>query len=305
MPSLKDIKNQINSVGDLEQWVSEQEVDIDANPAAWCAVELAILDVLAKENSESVERTLGLPEVTGSFCYTAVLGDSDVKMLVPQVDQYASFGFVNFKVKISGDPVVDNQKFAIVRDAVPEAQIRLDANNLWSDPKCALNYLKQVEGSLFAVEEPLQAMDYDGLQEIVRATEIRIILDESFLNRHQFTRIPEDTDAFIINLRVSKMGGLIRSLKIAGEAALTGISLVVGAQVGETSILTRAALSVANAYPDHVVAQEGAFGTLLLERDVVENPLMFGMKGQLDSSQLLDLSVYGWQMDYNFSEELT
>lgn len=299
------LRNQINSVGDLQQWVGDREVDIDANPAAWCAVELAILDALAKENSESVEQALGLPEVTGSFNYTAVLGDSEIKMFVPQVARYAGFGFTDFKVKISGDPVVDNQKFAIVRDAVPEAQLRLDANNLWRDPKCALNYLKQVEGSLFALEEPLQAMEYDGLQEIARVTEIPIILDESFLNRHHFARISEDVDAFIINLRVSKMGGLIRSMQIAREAAETGISLVVGAQVGETSILTRAALTVVNTYPDNVLAQEGAFGTLLLEQDVVEKPLMFGKKGQLDPSRLLDPSVYGWQMGYDFADEPT
>ena len=58
--------------------------------------------------------------------------------------------------------------------------------------------------------------------------------------------------------------------------------MIVGAQVGETSLLTRAALTVARAAGDLLVGQEGAFGTLLLERDVCDPPLMFGKAGVLD-----------------------
>jgi hypothetical protein len=54
--------------------------------------------------------------------------------------------------------------------------------------------------------------------------------------------------------------------------------------VGETSILTRVALTVANRYRDILIAQEGAFGILLLKRDICDPVLMFGAKGQLDAS---------------------
>ena len=60
--------------------------------------------------------------------------------------------------------------------------------------------------------------------------------------------------------------------------------MIVGAQVGETSLLTRAGLTVAHAAGDALVAQEGAFGTFLLERDVCDPPLMFGAGGVLDVS---------------------
>ncbi|MEE9280638.1 MAG: hypothetical protein V3V67_10730, partial [Myxococcota bacterium] len=64
------------------------------------------------------------------------------------------------------------------------------------------------------------------------------------------------------------------------------IPVIVGAQVGETSLLTRAALSVAQAARGILVAQEGAFGTLLLERDVCDPPLMFGPGGVLPAPAL-------------------
>jgi len=71
-------------------------------------------------------------------------------------------------------------------------------------------------------------------------------------------------------------------LRIVDAARAAGIGLIIGAQVGETSLLTRAALTVAQAARDILVAQEGAFGTLLLEGDVCDPPLMFGRGGVLD-----------------------
>ncbi len=60
--------------------------------------------------------------------------------------------------------------------------------------------------------------------------------------------------------------------------------MIVGAQVGETSILTRAALTLASGYRTSLIAQEGAFGTHLLERDVIDPPLMFGVGGKLHTA---------------------
>ncbi len=48
--------------------------------------------------------------------------------------------------------------------------------------------------------------------------------------------------------------------------------------------LTRAALTVATAAGDALVAQEGAFGTLLLAHDICEPPLMFGAAGVLNAA---------------------
>jgi L-alanine-DL-glutamate epimerase-like enolase superfamily enzyme len=83
------------------------------------------------------------------------------------------------------------------------------------------------------------------------------------------------------------MGGLLRALTVAAQAEALGISIVVGAQVGETSILTRTALTVANQYRGILMAQEGAFGTHLLEYDICDPPLMFGKAGRLS-----DISFY-------------
>jgi L-Ala-D/L-Glu epimerase len=84
------------------------------------------------------------------------------------------------------------------------------------------------------------------------------------------------------NIRISKMGGLLRSLAIAEECQKRGIKFIIGAQVGETSILTRSAISLANAYRDNLIAQEGAYGTHLLEHDITDAPIMFGKGGAVN-----------------------
>ncbi|HYD82624.1 MAG TPA: enolase C-terminal domain-like protein, partial [Opitutus sp.] len=112
-----------------------------------------------------------------------------------------------------------------------------------------------------------------------------IILDESMLRAEQLRELAADAKRWILNVRVSKMGGLVRTLELLGEAKRRGIRVIVGAHVGESSVLTRAALTAASAARDVLVAQEGAFGTHLLARDVVDDSLMFGAGGVLQMEQ--------------------
>jgi L-alanine-DL-glutamate epimerase-like enolase superfamily enzyme len=92
---------------------------------------------------------------------------------------------------------------------------------------------------------------------------------------------------------------LIRSLRVVEAARAREIGVIVGAQVGETSLLTRAALTVACAAEDTLVAQEGAFGTFLLERDVCNPPLMFGAGGVLNASTYPMLEKPGLGVTFN------
>ena len=103
---------------------------MDVNPAAWCAVELAYLDLFGRERAQSVEELTGVPPLGGSFRYTAVVGDSDTETFDAIVGQYRQVGFSDFKLKLSGDLDRDREKLALLRKhGVPESQVRLDANN--------------------------------------------------------------------------------------------------------------------------------------------------------------------------------
>lgn len=277
----KEQWTRFDSVHDVRDWFSEHAAVIDVNPAAWCAVETAILDLLGKEAGKPVEALLGLPPLAGSFQYTAVLGAEDLASFEKQFNQYLAVGFTDFKVKVSGRLQEDIAKLQKMREGAPIIRVRLDANNYWETAKDALKYLRRLPGTITAIEEPLKVGDYDGCLTVAKNLGVPVILDESFLRKEQFANLGDCPSVWVINIRISKMGGILRSWTVAHEARNAGVPIVIGAQVGETSILTRAALAVANGFRDILLAQEGAFGTHLLDHDVCDPILMFGKGGKL------------------------
>lgn len=271
-----------STLDNLKTWIKRHELEIDRNPAAFCAIELALLDVLAKEAGQSVEALLSLSELSGEFQYTGVLGASNSKIFQAQLKRYLDLGFSDFKVKVFGTTETDHANIAAIKECGQDnIRVRLDANNLWADPDEAVAYIQALAYPFFALEEPLRAHQYDGCQKIFERLGTQIILDESFIRNADFEHIQSNPEPWIINIRISKMGGILRSLPIAKKARESSIPIIIGAQVGETSILTRAALTVANTHRDILLAQEGGFGTYLLERDVTDPPIMFGNGGVL------------------------
>lgn len=288
----------IESIDELKKWVNDNSKVIDKNPAAWCAVELSLLDLLGQVAGEPIETILNLPTLSGFFKYTAVLGTGSIDGFKEQVKQYGHVGFTDFKLKVSGNLNDDKLKIETLTALVDKPRIRLDANNLWCSHDEAATYIKSLEHSFFAIEEPLETGDYEGLKKMSELTSMPMILDESFLVKEDFNNLTGNPKSWIINLRVSKMGGIVRSLDIAIDAKSRGIAMIIGAQVGETSILTRGALTVANSYSDILLAQEGAFGTYLLERDITAEPITFGREGLLSVDKFGDKSGLG--IDFSF-----
>jgi len=273
----------VRDLASLQDWVGRNREVIDKNPAAWCALELALLDLFARLGRQPLEAYLGVPPLQGPFLYSAVLGATEAKQFSATLTRYLKVGLNDFKIKLSGDVGRDRENLAALQAAgIAPTKVRADANNLWSDIKVASAYLESLNYPFAALEEPLPPGQYDDLARLAQALGTRIVLDESVTREDQLSLLPGLPELWIVNLRVSKMGGLLRSLTIAERCREMGLSLIVGAQVGETSLLTRAALTIVQSARDIVLAQEGAFGTLLLVADAVQPTLMFGPKGELN-----------------------
>ena len=275
------IVEDVSNIETLKQWIVSHNDDIDRNPAAWCAIELALLDLFGKMEGRSIDDLLSLPQVAGEFQYSAVLGDSSPADFERQVLHYFRAEFSDYKIKLSGKCEIDLEKISCLRKSTQPLRIRSDANNLWSKPEEVISYLKVLGQPFWAIEEPLSARNFSGLVEIASSLKVKIILDESFTTAWDFSFCADNPGLWIINFRISKLGGLIRSLTLLSQARVYGFQVIIGAHVGETSILTRAALSLASAATDIRVAMEGAFGTHLLTYDPCDPTIMFGEKGIL------------------------
>ncbi|MCP4330467.1 MAG: hypothetical protein GY791_18750 [Alphaproteobacteria bacterium] len=299
-----DVIANVTDLDDLRAWIDAHEADIDDNPAAFAALELAILDLLARQDTQPVETLLGLLGPTRAFRYSAVVGDSSATKLVLRLLRYRLAGFADFKIKIIADATRDRRKEALLRLIHGTGcRLRADANNAWSDAEGFIRDLGPMKDLFVAIEEPVKAGDLDGCRSIAKALRVRIVLDESLCRLAQAEALSRDPETWIANIRVSKMGGLIRSLRVADRLVSMGVTLIVGAQVGETSLLTRAGLAVAAAHQEHLFAQEGAFGTHLLAHDLCDPPVMFGRRGLLADAGAI-LKRPGWGVEVR-QERLT
>ena len=199
-------------------------------------------------------------------------------------ERYWRLGFSDFKVKLSDDRERDREKLAVF-EQWPEALGPGAGGREQSlaERRSRDRRLRSLGYPFFAVEEPIGRNRYAELSRHLAARwTARSSWTRAACGASSCRCFDGPPSRWLINVRVSKMGGLLRSLEVVDAARARGIGVIVGAQVGETSLLTRAALTVARAAGDALVAQEGAFGTFLLERDVCDPPLMFGAGGVLD-----------------------
>ena len=228
------------TVEDIHAWSAAREALIDDNPAAFAALESALLDLMGRRRGIPVEALIGLPPLGGPVAYSAIIGDSSPFKTWAAGMAYSLWGFSDFKVKLSADAKRDAAKLARLP---PAARLRVDANNLWHDAEDCVRHMRALGRAVWAIEEPVAPGDIASLRTIAAQLPVKIILDESLRNRSHLGPFLDAPESWVANIRVSKCGGILRSIALAREAQDAGMGVVLGAHVGETSLLTRAALA--------------------------------------------------------------
>ena len=244
--------------------------------ASRAALELAVLDCALRRAGRPLATLL--PPRRSRVTYSGVITAGPIARAVQHARQMRAIGLHNIKVKVGFDD--DVARVTAVREALGyDASLRLDANGAWSFER-AVHVLNAVAPlGIAAVEQPLPRGPVEDLARLRQAIPVPIMADESLVT-------PADAEALIageavdfFNLRISKCGGLARSLAIAERAAKAGVGVQVGSQVGETAILSAAGRHLAAALPT-VAFVEGSFGTLLLAEDVSVESVRFGHRGE-------------------------
>lgn len=277
----------IESCADLSEirnWIEVHEAKISQNPAAFAAIETALLDMLARCDGLSIEEYLGYSPLHTPMSYSAVLGDSSPRKTGIAAFVYSVLGLSDFKIKLNAS--IERDKLKLARFP-RHATIRVDANNMWQKPEPCIEHVSAIGRKIWAIEEPLVAGDVSGMQKISQELNVAIILDESLINTSQLSQYLGRTGHWVANIRVSKCGGLLRSLQLAHAAQAQGMDVILGAHVGESSLLTRAAMTVGHALIKGPLAREGAFGKILLKQDISQSSLTFGRSGILNPDRYL------------------
>ncbi|MBT9445639.1 MAG: hypothetical protein IV086_08080 [Hyphomonadaceae bacterium] len=264
----------LGSLDALRRWTEEHRDEIDAAPSAFCAAELALLDVFGQRLGQPLEALLGVPPAT-DLSITAVYGSGGGLKFAAQAAAFRLFGLRAAKLKLGASLQVDVQRVSRLARHGP---VRLDANNLFATVDEAIAALAHFRTDAWAVEEPVAPRDWPAMRSISQALGLAIVADESLTRLADLAAMPID---FVPNLRVSKCGGLIRSLAVLEAAKQQGRRVIVGAQVGETSVLARAGVTLASTAGPQLAACEVGYGPWLLRRDIASPPLGFGWGGVL------------------------
>jgi L-alanine-DL-glutamate epimerase-like enolase superfamily enzyme/pyrroloquinoline quinone (PQQ) biosynthesis protein C len=244
--------------------------------ATMCAMELALLDWAFRRAGQSLSEWL-LP-ARDQVVYTGVIDATDPETAGTLASRYTDARFARLKVKVGiGD---DFRRLEAVRQAAgDEVAVRVDANGVW-DAASAVKALEALKPfNIEAVEQPVGSHDIEGMCRVREETGLAVIADESLVTMRDAENLIREQACDVFNVRVSKCGGLLPSRAIAELGLSAGLRVQVGAQVGETSLLSAAGRHLA-LHLAEVESVEGSFGTHLLSEDITAEPVMFGDAGR-------------------------
>nr|WP_108870283.1 o-succinylbenzoate synthase [Tessaracoccus timonensis] len=209
-------------------------------------------------------------------------------------------GCRTIKIKVAGETSLDDDlaRVRAVREALPEAQLRVDANGGWSldEATRALSALAPLQ--LQYAEQPCASVD-DLARLRSLGLGVPIVADESIRKADDPYRVAELDAADGIVLKVQPLGGIRRCLALAKELKMP---CVVSSAV-ETSVGIAAGVALAAALPELPWAC-GLETVRLLAGDVVERPLLpqdgwltppiVGLEPTLASRHLADDGTTRW-----------
>ncbi|WP_298438761.1 enolase C-terminal domain-like protein [Geobacter sp.] len=245
--------------------------------AAWAAVDLALLDAFGREFQTPVELLPGAglpPDFRYSVVFSATPGFNFVKTAIAARLR----GFRQVKLKLGEES--SEQVVAMARRVLgPDCDIRVDANMAW-DVETALRVMPRLARyGVRSFEQPLAAADVAGLARLVRETGLCVMVDESLNDAESLETLIAAEACTAVNVRISKCGGVLASYNRCRRALEAGLTVQVGCQVGESSLLSAAQLILIAAF-GQVTYGEGCFGRHLLRHDPVEPLLQFGYGGR-------------------------
>jgi muconate cycloisomerase len=251
-----------------------------------CAIELAVLDAAARvcgrplsDVTSLIAETADLRQNRERVRYSAVLTTLAPLKAVLRGLAFRLFGFTQCKMKVGERDADDRSAVQRVRWAMGGAcDLRVDANEAWTCRELEARVAPLVPLGVSSLEQPVPHAEVDGLAVLRPRLGVPVMLDESLCSLSDAERAIERGTCDLFNLRLSKCGGFIPSLRIAARAKQAGLGYQLGCQVGETGILSAAGRHFATSVAG-IRYLEGSFDRLLVTERLTVEDLTFGWGG--------------------------
>jgi muconate cycloisomerase len=267
----------------LQQEFLELGLDKQPTGSAWCPLELALLDACGHASDRSVVNLLGgVREVNAAHGieYGGVIPFGGKRAVTAILWFYKFFGFQTIKIKLGKDDEADLELLRLARGIVGNSTtLRVDINCAWSAEQTIRMAEKMRKYNVVSIEQPVPADDLAGLAKITRAIPELVMVDESLCTIEQARHLAAEKICSAFNVRVSKVGGLLAAREIVEIGRRAGMKIQMGAQVGESGLLSAAGRAFAACHEPFDNC-EGSNNMFLLKRDLTEENLNVGFGGR-------------------------
>jgi L-alanine-DL-glutamate epimerase-like enolase superfamily enzyme len=220
-------------------------------PCAKTGLDLAVYDIMGLTSGRPVYNLLG-GKVREKVPIAIEIGINAPKVMADEAAHWVERGLRVVKIKAgSGDFEMDMARIKAVRDAVGDkVSLRVDPNTHWSvdESKRAGRYLSQINFEY--LEQPVPAWNIDGMAEIRAQAGIKVEADEGAWTVYDVVEHGRRKAADVINLKIPKVGGLMKGKKMAAVADAFGMACMAGAEgefAGGLSAKAHLAVSTRNA----------------------------------------------------------
>jgi O-succinylbenzoate synthase len=243
---------------------------VRGNNFAKAGIEMACWDLDARARGISVARALGGSEARPQIESGISLGiEPSPPALVEQVERAAAQGYRRIKMKIG--PGHDVAYVAAVRERFPELPVMVDANSAYALADAPL--LQELDRfNLMMIEQPLgddDIIDHATLQKQLRTP---ICLDESIHSAEDARKALQIDAARIINIKVSRLGGLGEAKRVHDLCRAHGVPVWCGG-MHEFGV-GRAANVAINSLPGFTLPGDISSFSERYREDLVEPPLV-------------------------------
>lgn len=214
------------------------------NSAAKSAVEMSIYDLISKWLKVPARSLLGGDAKPRMTSLTIPIGS--VKENLELLYKYQKSGAKIIKVKVGKDIEHDTER-------ITEIAKNLDSNVVFfADANQGYNLgraIKMAEvlsrnGAVF-FEQPMKRNDLFGLKDLRKKSGLPIMLDESISSSMDVVNAIRIGSADMINVKLSKSGGIRNAIKALTVAQAAGLDAMVGCML-ESKLGIAASLTVAN-----------------------------------------------------------
>lgn len=229
--------------------------------AARAAVSIALHDLAATQREEPLYELWDL-DPSDAPVTSVTVGLDDPSAMATDAKHWQAAGYPTLKVKLGSDD--DRARLTAVREAAPDARLRVDANGAWDVEQTlkALPWLEAADVEL--LEQPVPASAIEELRRVTDSTSLPVAADESCVTASDVAAVADAVDVVVVKLM--KCGGIGPARRQLQAAADHGLDCMLGCMV-ETSASIAGACHLAP-----LVEYADLDGALLLEDDPCQGP---------------------------------